>query len=574
LPPGAAGRRWRVPSVDEGQCAALAEALGVRPLTARVLLGRGLGAAPAATRFLAPRLADLRLPEGIADLPKAVERLERAVLAGERIGIYGDYDVDGVTTAAVLALALRGLGAQPVARAAHRFSGYGFSPEQARRFCDEGCTLVLTGDCGTSDLASLALCRERGVDVVVIDHHQVPSGPSEAFALINPHRPDDAFSFKGLASCGVAFYLAAALRTRLRERNHPPAATFDPRGLLDLVALGTIADLVPLIEDNRILVAAGLRELTARRRPGLRVLGQIAELGPESIIDATTVSFRLTPRLNAPGRLGEAQRALDLLLCQDEEEAHRRAMEIDEVNRTRQRIQEEVWTAASAAAAAQLEADAPAVVVGAEGWHPGVVGIVAAKLVERHRRPAVVVAFEGGVGRGSARTINGFHLHAGLTSCAVHLQAFGGHAGAAGMTVTAACFPAFQQAFWEAARTHAGSHAAAVEAVADAAADLSQLDLPQVEELARLAPFGHSNAEPLVALPQVQVQSTRVVGERHLQLTLSGNGAVAEAIAFGMAADAPPEGAQVDILASPEVDAFRGYRRPRLRVKHIFRQET
>jgi single-stranded-DNA-specific exonuclease len=568
------GRRWQVPSVDEGACASLAAALQVRALTARVLLGRGLGEPPAATRFLAPRLADLRLPDGIADLPLAVERLERAVLAGERIGVYGDYDVDGVTTAAVLTLALRGLGAQPVSRVASRFSGYGFSPEQAARFCDEGCTLILTGDCGTSDHAALALCRERGVDVVVIDHHQVPTGPSEAFALINPHRKDDAFGFKGLASCGVAFYLAAALRTRLRGRNHPPAAGFDPRNLLDLVALGTIADLVPLVQENRILVAAGLRELGTRRRPGLRLLGEIAELDPAAPIDATTVSFRLTPRLNAPGRLGEAQRALDLLLCENEQDARQRALEIDEVNRSRQRIQEEVWTAALAAAAPQLEADLSAVVVGAEGWHPGVVGIVAAKLVERFRRPAVVVAFDGGVGRGSARTTDGFDLHAGLTSCAAHLQVYGGHAGAAGMTVTAACFPDFQQAFCAAVReARARGPAAASQVRADSVADLSQLDLAQAEELGRLAPFGQANGEPLVALADLRVVSTRVVGERHLQLTLSGGAATADGIAFNMAADAPPEGAQVDVLASPEVDSFRGYRRPRLRVKHIFRQD-
>jgi single-stranded-DNA-specific exonuclease len=186
----------------------------------------------------------------------------------------------------------------------------------------------------------------------------------------------------------------------------------------------------------------------------------------------------------------------------------------------------------------------------------------------------VVVAFDGGEGRGSARTINGFHLHAGLTACAVHLQAYGGHAGAAGMTVTTECFPAFQQAFWDAVRDHARGGPAVTETVADAAADLGQLDLTQAEELTRLAPFGHSNVEPLVALPGVQVQSTRVVGERHLQLTLSGNGTMADAIAFGMAAEAPPHGAVVDILAVPEVDVFRGYRRPRLRVKHIFRQES
>ena len=221
--------RWRVAPVDEGLAATLAGELRLRGLTARVLLVRGLGHHEAATRFLTPRLHDLRLPEGIADLEPAVKRLESALLAGERIGVFGDYDVDGVTSAAVLTLTLRALGGEVVARVADRFSGYGFSPEEANRFADEGCSVVLTADCGTSDHEALACCRARGMDAVVIDHHQVPAGPSPAFALINPHRPDDRFSFKGLASCGVAFYLAAALRTRLRARQHSRALAFDPR---------------------------------------------------------------------------------------------------------------------------------------------------------------------------------------------------------------------------------------------------------------------------------------------------------------------------------------------------------
>jgi single-stranded-DNA-specific exonuclease len=523
----------------------------------------------AATRFLTPRLGDLRLPDGIADLDLAVGRLESALLKGERIGIFGDYDVDGVTSAAVLTLALRALGGAVVARVADRVSGYGFSPEEAQRFGEEGCTLVLTADCGTSDHDALTCSRARGVDVIVIDHHQVPTGPSPAFALINPHRPDDRFSFKGLASCGVAFYLAAALRSRLRARNHAAASAFDPRQLLDLVALGTLADLVPLVEENRILVSAGLRELGARRRPGLRALGDIAELDPGAPIDAHVVCFRLTPRLNAPGRLGQAQRALDLLLSENDEEARRQALEIDEVNRARQRVQEEVWMAACAEAEAQ--AQAPAIVVGAEGWHPGVVGIVAAKLVERYRRPSVVIGFRDGVGRGSARTTGGFDLHAALKACAIHLVVYGGHAAAAGMTVQLANLEAFREAFVAEALAHATASAPELETVADATAALGELDLGQAEELNRLAPFGSSNQQPLVAVPGLHVRTSRKVGQGHLQLTLSQGAAVADAIGFGMAAEAPGEGSVVDVLASPEVDAFRGFRRARLRLRQIFR---
>jgi single-stranded-DNA-specific exonuclease len=563
-------RPWRVRPTDEGLVARLAAEARLRPLTARILVARGLAEGAQVARFLAPRLADLRTPEGIADLDRALVRLAAAVRGGERIGVFGDYDVDGVTTAAVLTLALRALGATVVARVASRSSGYGLSPADAARFLEDGCRVVVTGDCGTSDHEAVALCQDRGTDVVVIDHHQVPEGPTRAHALINPHRGDDRFPFKGLASCGVAFYLSAALRSRLRAEGHAPAEAFDPRALLDLVALGTLADLVPLIDENRILVTAGLRELSARRRPGLVALIQLAELGPEPLT-ATAVSFRITPRLNAAGRLGEAQRALDLLLAPDDATGQRLAQELDDLNRERQRIQEEVWTAA--VKEAEERARDAALVVGAEGWHHGVVGIVAAKLVERFRRPAVVVAFQAGdgQGRGSARTMGGFDLYQALTACREHLAVYGGHAAAAGLTVTPERFAAFRAAFVATAAAHFAGAGEGPAVEVDAEAELAELDLPQAEELERLAPFGAANNEPLLAIPGVVARATRVVGGSHLQITLACGAAVGDAIAFGMADRDPGQGSSVHVIGTAEVDSYRGYRRTRLRVRHLLR---
>jgi single-stranded-DNA-specific exonuclease len=558
---------WQAVSVDDAIVGALAAELKIRPLTARILLGRGIGEVAHATRFLAPRLSDLRPPEGMADLGKALDRIEAALGAGETIGVFGDYDVDGVTTAAVLATTFRAFGGKVVPRCASRDAGYGLGPEDVARFAADGCTVLVTGDCGTSDHEALRAARERGLDVIVIDHHQLPEGKTDAFALINPLRPDDAFPFKGLASCGVAFYLAASLRSRLRE--HYPA--FDPRDLLDLVALGTIADLVPLVDENRILVAQGLRALGTRKRPAIAALAAKAERA-EGALTAHDVGFRFAPRLNAAGRLGEAQLALDLLLAPDAATAARLADELEDKNTERQRIQELVWTEALVAVGEQIDAGAPALVVGAEGWHPGVVGIIAARLVDKFARPAVVVGFRGGEGRGSARTVPGFDLFAALSRSAEPLLRFGGHAAAAGMSVAFDKLGAFRAAFAVAIHAQAVGRAAPTMRV-DAVVELGELDVSFAEELGRLAPFGASNAEPLFALRGVTTQATRRVGQGHLQLTLMDHGAVSEAIAFGMADRDPGTGAAVDLLATAELDTFRGARRARLKVRHLFPHE-
>jgi single-stranded-DNA-specific exonuclease len=556
---------WEAVSVDESAATSLAKAIGVRPLTARILLGRGIAEAGRAARFLAPKLADLRPPEGMADLGRALDRIAAALAAGETIGVFGDYDVDGVTTAAVLATTFRAFagatGAKVIPRCASRQAGYGLGVEDVARFAADGCRVLVTGDCGTSDHEALMACRTAGVDAIVIDHHQIPEGETAAFALINPHRSDDAFPFKGLASCGVAFYLAASLRSRLRDAN----PSFDPRDLLDLVALGTIADLVPLTDENRILVANGLRILSARKRPGLDALAVASEIEGRALT-THDVGFRLAPRLNAAGRLGEAQLALDLLLATDAESATRLAGELEDKNMERQRIQEIVWIEALAAAAEHESA--PALVVGAEGWHPGVVGIIAARLVDKFARPAVVVGFRSGEGRGSARTVPGFDLFAALSRCSAHLSRFGGHAAAAGMSVTAAGLEGFRAAFAAAIGEQANGRAL-VPLRVDALVGLGELDVSFAEELSRLEPFGAANVEPLFALTGLTAQTTRRVGKGHLQLTLADRGTIAEAIAFGMADRDPGPGASLDLLATAELDTYRGARRARLKVRQL-----
>ena len=294
--------RIRVAEAPLGDVAAVSGETGLGELASKVLVSRGMSPESVGA-FLAPRLSALRPPHGMADLDRALVRLAQAISADETIGVFGDYDVDGVTSAAVLTEGLRALGGVCVPQVASRFSGYGLSPEQVERFSGQGCTVLVVADCGTSDHPALERAKVLGIDVVVIDHHQVPQGPSPAFALINPHRADDDFPFAGMASCGLAFFLIASLRRRLKDAGHGAASDFDPRRLLDLVALGTVADQVPLVDENRLLVATGLKHLSSWSRPGLAAMAEVAGW-PQSVVSSADVGFRFGPRLNAAGRLG------------------------------------------------------------------------------------------------------------------------------------------------------------------------------------------------------------------------------------------------------------------------------
>lgn len=561
---------WKVRSAGDHQARDLACALKIRELTARILLTRGHGSIESIQHFLSPRLSDLRPPVGIADMDSAIQRLIVALEQNEPIAVFGDFDVDGITTAAILTLTLRALGAVVISRIAKRTSGYGFSPDDARFFLEQKVSLVLTGDCGTSDRATLEFCLKNRIDVIVIDHHQVPIGTPLATALINPHRSDDHFPFKGLASCGVAFYLAATLRTQLRAQGHTRALTFDPRSLLDLVALGTIADLVPMVEENRVLVAAGLIELSKRHRPGVQALMETSGLSPGPV-STSDVSFRIAPRLNAAGRLGDAQCALDLFLTDDLTRAREIAVALEQLNCDRRQIQNQIWEQALALAS-EWEND-PVLVLGKEGWHQGVVGIVAAKLVERFQKPAIVLGFLKGEGRGSARTIGGFDLCKSLGRCAEHLTLYGGHSAAAGLSLPMSNLTAFRQAWLAVANEHFQCARTQEPVEADAVAHLSELDFVQAEEIERLGPFGNGNFEPLIALTRVRPQSTRVVGTGHLQLTFIDGPRSLDAIAFGMGHKDPGKGTLVDILGAIEIDSFRGQKRARFRVRHLFRSE-
>lgn len=567
----------RLRRVDETIVSRLAGALRVRPATARCLVGRGVIEPRDAQGFIDPRLAALRPPTGLAGMPRAVGRIADAVIAGERIGVFGDYDVDGVTTAALLTAFLRAAGATVEVAVARRDAGYGFTPVAAAEFAARGCRVIVTGDCGTSDLQAIAAAASHGIDVIVVDHHTVPAADTAhpALSLVNPYRADSTFPFRGMASVGLAFYVAAAVRTELRERRffeHGTAcAEPDVRDLLDLVALGTIADLVPLTSENRILTALGLRRLQSRARPGVAALLAAAGVAVEREVDARTVAWKLAPRINAPGRLGAAEPSLALLLA-DAESAPERAQALEAANTERRAIQDRVMTEAL-----DLLGDrdpGPAVVIAGEGWPAGVVGIVAAKLVDRYQRPAFVVGIdpETGIGRGSARTAGGVNLYRALCEAAPWLDRYGGHAAAAGFTVQRESIARLSESLGGAcARLAAGSGPVATGRDVDAEVRLADVDERLAEELAGLGPFGQDNPSPVLVTRNVRVTAARRVGDgSHLKLTLEDDRATTRtAIGFQLGDREVDVGARVDLAFLPTVSTWQGRRSAELELADL-----
>ncbi len=555
---------WIVAPAEGQRAGELAARLGTLPLVGQLLINRGLGDFDRAERYLAPRLGHLRRPDGdlpMAGFSAAVDRLVKALADKEAIGVFGDYDVDGVTSCALLVSFLRSANARTVPRVAKRDAGYGFGVADVLAFSDAGCALIVTCDCGTSDHDALAAARARNIDVIVVDHHQVPDRMPDALALINPHQSACQFPFKGLASVGVAFYLAAALRTRLLKQG---IETLDPRQLLDLVAIGTVADMAPLADENRILVSAGLRELGEVRRAGLRALTDLVNL-PNGVRRSSDIGMRIAPRLNAPGRLGDAQLALDLLLCDSPALAIDLVAACEQANKRRREIQERVLREALEQCADDRERGA--VVVAGDGWHPGVVGIVAAKLVDRFSRPALVIALSGDEGRGSARTVAGFHLYDALHRSSDLLVRYGGHAAAGGFTIKRSNIAAFRDRMIELATTALSAHRPQLQL--DAEIMLSDLSERLCDEMARLEPFGIANREPLFGVRGVALDRTRVVGDDHLQVTLRAGASVVDGIGFGFGKQAPIRGSAVRAAFLPEIDLWGGRRRVRIRLRDL-----
>lgn len=565
--------RWDLLPSDTG-AEGLGRALGLHPLVAQLLWRRGLTAPEQANAFLRPVLADLPDPLLLEGCAAAVERLGKALRAGERITAYGDYDVDGVTSTTLLTWFLRRCGGSVEPYVPHRLAeGYGLNLEAVGRLAASGTQLLVTLDCGVTAVAEVERATALGVDVIVVDHHTAPAQLPRAVALLNPWQPGCRYPTKHLCAVGVTFLLCVALRRKLREDGFFSAARPEPdlRTVLDLVALGTIADVVPLTGANRILVRAGLLELAREQRPGIRALKRVARL-PAGPVTAGQVGFRLGPRINAAGRLADAGRAVELLLTGDEARAGELAEELDRANAERQLIEQRILEEATAMAAGRPEVRG--LVLHSEGWHPGVVGIVASRIAERFHRPAVVIGVDPatGIGKGSGRSIEAFHLHDALAACAVHLQRFGGHKHAAGVTVTREELPAFRAAFEREAALRLAGEELVGRCRIDAQVTPSALTFELCQALDALAPFGAGNPEPVLALTGTRARS-RVVGGApgkpgHLKLKLP-DAPEADAIGFGLGGLAETLSPLVDLAFTMGVDEYRGERRLQLKLRDV-----
>lgn len=544
--PGAGG----APADGADAALELARATGLSATVAGLLVSRGLGDPAAAARFLEPRLAHLTPPDGMAGRAAGAARLADAVRRGERVVVFGDYDCDGITATAVLTDTLRRLDTDVAPLLASRFDGgYGVTPAAARRITAAAPTLLVTCDCGSSDHAVLADLGRRGMDVVVIDHHLVPDEPLPVHAFLNPHRPDCAFPYDGLASCGLALTLAGALRCEL-------GVTLDLRETLDLVAIGTIADVAPLDGDNRVLVRAGLARLRAPTRPGLRALAARAALGADLPIGSEDVAFRIAPRLNAPGRLGPPDPALELLLATDAVRAEALAAELEQRTVERRAEQDRILAEATAEIDRRGYRESGALVLGGAGWGQGIVGIVAGRLAAELRRPVVVIGFdERGVGRGSVRGPRGFPLFDAVTAVASLLDRHGGHQAAAGLEVRAERLDELREAFVAACAERAPVVTAEPAAIAPCAGDDPARLL---RDLDRLEPFGERNPPPRFRFTGTVVAAREVRGG-HLKLDLRlADGGRISGFGPGLGAEAAALRGTVSVVGSPRRDRWRG----------------
>ncbi|MEG3638972.1 single-stranded-DNA-specific exonuclease RecJ [Magnetococcus sp. PR-3] len=558
--------------------------LGLSHYLSPLLASRQLCATGETRQFLEPRLKDLADPYDLLDMQPAIERLVTALEQDEKIAVFGDYDVDGATSSALLMRYFHDLGVSLRIYIPNRLTeGYGPSAGAMQTLAAEGVKLVITVDCGITAFEPVEAAKAEGVDVIITDHHQAREQLPEALAVINPNRQDEPFPYKELAGVGVAFYLVMALNRKLREMGWFNHDRTEPqlKPLLDLVAVGTVADVAGMRGLNRALVTSGLKVLSSRSNPGLAALMQVVGIREDvKTLTSTHIGFQLGPRLNAGGRLGQGELGYQLLSSRDTAQAFTIAETLDASNKERQDIERGILKQAMDLVEQEKQPEQRRGLVAAgEGWHPGVIGIVASRMCDKHSKPAIVIAIdpETGVGKASGRSIPGINLLAAIESASEYLEHFGGHKVAAGLTIKRENIPAFMEAFEAHLTTHYQASAFFPRLTVDAQLPLDELDFSVARQIQSFSPFGPGNPEPIFILPRVSLRGIKVLKERHLAMTIvcPRTHQQVESIGFRMApgpiVDAVQAGdvALWDVAGKLTIETWRGREKIKMQLSDI-----
>jgi single-stranded-DNA-specific exonuclease len=582
-------KRWRIATHDPARVAALGRAAGIPPVVAQLLLGRGVCDPDSVRQFLDVRLSGLRDPELLPGAVRAAELIHAAIRDGRRITVYGDYDADGISATAILLLCLRLLGARADYYIPNRIDeGYGLNHDALRTLAASGADIVITVDCGIASVAEAETARELGLTLIVTDHHRPHVGESlrskirrgedshgivdvrlpKAAAIVHPGLPGSEYPFPGLCGAGVALKLAWALcqQASQAKRVSEGLRTFLMRAV-GLAAIGTVADVVPLVDENRILVRHGLNCLRHFPTPGLLALEQVTGLDKQPQISCEDVGYIIAPRLNAAGRLGQAPLALELLITDSPERARKLAEFIHGLNEQRQSLERSVYRAANREARELCDGNAVALVLSGRGWHAGVIGIVAGRLAEEYHRPVVLISLDelgAKPATGSGRSANGFNLHQALAACGKHLLGHGGHEAAAGLTIDEQSIDAFRNEFCAYAANCLSPHDCDAELFVDAETPLSALTQQTVRQIESMAPFGHGNERPILCTSEVRLaEPPKRIGStgRHLALRFEQHGVALRGVAFGggdWEQDLIEAGGPLAVAFKPVINSFRG----------------
>jgi single-stranded-DNA-specific exonuclease len=556
---------WTHTPLPADQVEALSKRAGVSRVLAELLLRAGCCDADRAAGFLQPALAGLNDPFLLRNIETAASRLRQAIAQREQVVVLGDYDVDGVSSTALLVMVLRRFGLNPRFIVPRRSEdGYGLSRSAIDRALEGGRPhLFIALDCGTNSHAETAYLRAEGIDVIIVDHHRCKEHMPDGSILVNPHAhedgPDGDHGCHHLCTVGLVFKLAHGLLKQLRAENHPVAYRIKLRDHLDLVALGTIADLVPLVGENRIMARHGLRILEQTHRPGLRALMEVSGVKPAQGITPTDISFRLGPRINASGRLADAAVAVELLLNDDLAFCTETARQLDTFNRERQEIERAITEEAERLIETQFARQA-GIVLFAENWHPGVVGIVAGRVTRKYNRPCVVLGNEGELAKGSGRSVDGVNLVDILGTCCEHLTSWGGHPMAVGVALPKLHLDAFRSRFAEAVRMYVGGDVAEVRLAITAWLTPEQISERLMEELDALHPFGQGNPEPVFGVRGVVLPTPpEVFKEQHFRFSFEdGRGRRLHGVAWKLAHRLPPMGVAIDLAVELKWNHFNG----------------